>query len=258
MPVELFVKDVKDRLVLAVSVGAMLIVFSAVAFAIYAPMADSLNAIAATFPQEILTIIGGIGPGGYVVSQLFNVLGPLALVAFAVTLGTSLLAGEEEDGTLALLMALPLTRTAVLIAKAATLLAMVTLATGLFWLGVTASAAYQQVDLDRGNIAAACVHLGVLSATFGLIGLAAGAVTGRPGSAGAWAGAITAVSYLSATMLPIAGLTEWARLSPWHYYNGSDPLTNGLDLSHLLLLALVGALAGAVAQISVTRRDLRV
>ncbi len=257
MPIDLFYKDAKDRMGLAVAVGGILIVFSAVAFAIYAPMADSLNAIAATFPREILQIIGGIGPGGYVVSQLFNVLGPLALVAFAVTLGTSLLAGEEEDGTLGLLMAHPLSRRGVLAAKAATLVLMVTLATALFWLGVTLSASYQQVGLDPGNIAATCVHLFALSAAFGLIGLAAGAATGRPGSAGAWAGSITAVSYLSATMLPVAGLGRWAQLSPWHYYNASEPLTNGFDLSHVLLLAAVGAIALAVAGIFFARRDLR-
>ncbi|MGB6021284.1 MAG: ABC transporter permease subunit [Ornithinimicrobium sp.] len=257
MPIDLLLKDAKDRVVLAVAVGAILIVFSAVAFAIYAPMADSLNAIASTFPTEILQIIGGIGPGGYVVSQLFNVLGPLALVAFAVTLGTSLLAGEEEDGTLGLLMAHPLSRTEVVAAKAVTLVAMVALATALFWLGVTVSASYQQVGLDQANIAGTCVHLFALSGAYGLIGLAAGAATGRPGTAGAWAGTITAVSYLSATMLPVAGLDQWSRLSPWHYYNASDPLTQGFDLGHVTWLAAVGAIAVAVAVISFARRDLR-
>lgn len=257
MPIDVLLKDAKDRVVLAVAVGAILIVFSAVAFAIYAPMADSLNAIASTFPTEILQIIGGIGPGGYVVSQLFNVLGPLALLAFAVTLGTSLLAGEEEDGTLGLLMAHPLSRTEVVAAKAVTLVAMVALATALFWLGVTVSASYQQVGLDQANIAATCVHLFALSGAYGLIGLAAGAATGRPGTAGAWAGTITAVSYLSATMLPVAGLDQWSRLSPWHYYNASDPLTQGFDLGHVTLLAAVGAIAVAVAVISFARRDLR-
>lgn len=257
MSVDLWLKDSKDRLFLALAVGGILIVFAAVAFAIYAPMADALNAIAATFPPEILTIIGGIGPGGYVVSQLFNVLGPLALVAFAVTLGTSLIAGEEEDGTLGLLLAQPITRTSVLASKAATLLALVALATGLFWAGVTASAAYQQVELDQGGIAATCVHLFALCVAFGLVGLAAGAATGRPDTAGAWAGALSALSYLGATMLPVAGLEQWARWSPWHYYNGSEPLTNGIDVGDLLVLSAVALAAASTALILFARRDLR-
>ncbi len=134
---------------------------------------------------------------------------------------------------------------------------MVALATALFWLGVTVSASYQQVGLDQRNIAATCVHLFALSAAFGLIGLAAGAATGRPGAAGAWAGTIAALAYLSATMLPVAGLARWAQLSPWHYYNASEPLTNGFDLGHVLLLVTVGALAVAVAVVSFARRDLR-
>ncbi len=257
MAITLWLKDSKDRLALALTVGIVLVIFSAIAFAIYAPMADTLDAVAATFPPEVLTIVGGIGPGGYVVSELFNVLGPLALVTFSVSLGTSLLAGEEEDGTLGLLIAHPLTRADIVFAKATTLLAMVAISTGLFWVGVTGSATYQGVGLDQQGIAAACAHLFALSASFGLIGLAAGAATGRPGTAGAIAAAISATCYLSATMLPVAGLETLARWSPWFYYNGSVPLTNGIDLGHLGVLVALGALALASALMLFARRDLR-
>lgn len=250
-------RDTADRFPLAIAVGAILIVFSAVAFAIYSPMASSLDAIASTFPEEILSIVGEVGPGGYVVSELFNVLGPLFLVAFALIIGSTLLAGEEEDGTMGLLLAHPVTRLKVVAAKCATLLAMVLIATTLFWIGVTLSAAYQQVDLDQGGIAATCLHLLALSACFGLIAVAAGAATGRPGIAGAISGTIAALSYLGASMLPLAGLERWAQFSPWYYYNGSEPLTNGLNPLHLAVLLGIAALAAVVAVLTFSRRDLR-
>lgn len=250
-------RDTADRFPLAIAVGAILIVFSAVAFAIYSPMASSLDAIASTFPEEILSIVGEVGPGGYVVSELFNVLGPLFLVAFALIIGSTLLAGEEEDGTMGLLLAHPVTRLKVVAAKCATLLAMVLIATTLFWIGVTLSAAYQEVDLDQGGIAATCLHLLALSACFGLIAVAAGAATGRPGIAGAISGTIAALSYLGASMLPLAGLERWAQFSPWYYYNGSEPLTNGLNPLHLAVLLGIAALAAVVAVLTFSRRDLR-
>ncbi len=257
MSFDLWRKDTVDRFPLAIAVGAILIVFSAVAFAIYSPVASSLDAIASTFPEEILSIVGEVGPGGYVVSELFNVLGPLFLVAFALILGCTLVAGEEEDGTMSLLLAHPVTRLRVIAAKGATLLSMVLVAMALFWIGVTLSAAFQEVDLDQGGIAATCVHLLALSACFGLIALAAGAATGRPGIAGAISGTIAALSYLAASMLPLAGLERAAEFSPWYYYNGSEPLTNGLNPAHLSVLLALAALAAVLAVVTFSRRDLR-
>ncbi len=257
VPFVLWRKDTADRVGLAIAVGAILIVFSAVAFAIYSPVASSLDAIASTFPEEILSIVGEVGPGGYVVSELFNVVGPLFLVAFALILGSTLIAGEEEDGTMGLLLAQPVTRRRLVAAKCATLLSMVLVATALFWIGVTLSAAYQEVDLDQGGIAATCLHLLALCACFGLLALAAGAATGRPGTAGAIAGTIAALSYLAASMLPLAGLERWAQFSPWYYYNGSEPLTNGLNLAHLGVLVGLAGLAAVLAVVTFSRRDLR-
>ena len=111
--------------------------------------------------------------------------------------------------------------------------------------------------MDSGSIAAACLHLFCLAVCFAMIALAAGAATGRAGVAGALAGGITVLSYLVATMLPVAGLDGWAQVSPWHYYNGSDPLTNGLDPAHLAVLGGVALLAAAVSWVTFKRRDLR-
>ncbi|CAN5541305.1 hypothetical protein BH23ACT6_BH23ACT6_15560 [soil metagenome] len=254
---QLWRKELADRWPLAAGVGGLLIVFSAIAFAIYAPMASTLDAVAATFPREILTIIGGIAPGGYVVSQLFNVLGPIMVVALAVTIGTSVLAGEEDDGTLGLLLAHPVRRGTLLAIKGGVVLTLMAITTTLFFVGVATSAAYQGVPLDGGLIAAACLHLYFLAACFAMISLAAGAATGRAGVAGAIAGAVTVVSYLTATMLPVAGFEGWARISPWHYYNGSDPLTNGIDGTHLVVLIGLGVLAALVSWVTFSRRDLR-
>ena len=58
-------------------------------------------------------------------------------------------------------------------------------------------------------------------------------------------------------MLPLAGLERWAQLSPWYYYNGSEPLTNGLNPLHLGVLLSIAALAAVLAVVTFTRRDLR-
>ncbi|WP_286218893.1 hypothetical protein [Paraoerskovia sediminicola] len=58
-------------------------------------------------------------------------------------------------------------------------------------------------------------------------------------------------------MLPLAGYETAAKLSPWYYYLGSDPLTNGVDWLHLAVLAAVAAVGLGLAARYFPRRDLR-
>ncbi len=64
----------------------------------------------------------------------------------------------------------------------------------------------------------------------------------RPGSAGS--------SFALASFLPLSdSLADGAKVSPWYYYNSSDPLTNGADLLHLVVLLVLAAVALALGTI---------
>lgn len=65
------------------------------------------------------------------------------------------------------------------------------------------------------------------------------------------------VSYLAKSMLPLADLDRWAELSPWYYYAGSEPLANGFDVAHFLVLVGLAVAAFAAALLAFNRRDLR-
>ena len=57
---------------------------------------------------------------------------------------------------------------------------------------------------------------------------------------------------------PLVGALDWLKyLSPFYYYAGNDPLAEGVDLGHLLVLAVVSAVLTAVAVVTIDRRDLR-
>ncbi len=58
-------------------------------------------------------------------------------------------------------------------------------------------------------------------------------------------------------MAPSLEPIAWAeRLSPFSYYGDHQPLVNGLDPVHALVLVLIGALALACALVAFERRDL--
>lgn len=45
-------------------------------------------------------------------------------------------------------------------------------------------------------------------------------------------------------------------MSPWWYYQSSTPLANGTDIGHVIVLALLGVVATAVAVWGFQRREL--
>ncbi len=256
MSTEVLVKDLRERSgpVLALSVAIGLLTLGALG--IYSGMSDTFDNLTQDFPPELMAFIGGDAPGGYVVGEVFNLIAPLALVAYAVMTGATATAAEEERKTLGVLLGAPISRTCVLVGKAAGLSVSVVVAAGLFLLAGAGASAMFDVGLDISHVVATVVHLGLLALMFGMVSLAAGAVTGKVGLAAGIGGGLAVLSYLSASMLPLADLDGWAELSPWFYYNGSDPLANGPDPWHLLVLAVLALAAFAVALVSFDRRDL--
>ncbi|MGA8257308.1 MAG: ABC transporter permease subunit [Nocardioides sp.] len=209
------------------------------------------------FPEALMAFIPADVPGGYVVGEVFNLIAPLMLVAYAVMAGASIVAGEEETGTMSVLASMPLTRRALLMSKAAgvavslvmiiSVFAAVTLtAEGIFDIGLTTSA-----------VLATCLQLLLLGLFFGALGLAVGASTGNRQLASMVAGGLAAVAYLCETLLPLADLDALARFSPWHYYSGTEPLAVGLDATSVMVLSSLTAAALATALIGFEHRDLK-
>ena len=257
MPVEVLTKDLRDRVVpvTALSVGVSLLTVGALG--VYSGMPDTLDELTQSFPEELMSFVGGDAPGGYVVGEVFNLIAPLALVAYAVMTGASATAGEEERKTMGMVLGAPVSRRTMLLSKAGGLALSLMAAAGLFLLAAAVSSSWFDVGLQTGNVVATVVHLGSLALLFGAVAMAFGAATGKPGLAAGITGALAVASYLASSMLPLADLDRWAELSPWFYYAGSNPLTNGFDLAHFLVLSGLAALAFAAALFAFDRRDLR-
>ena len=112
----------------------------------------------ASLPPALLAMAGiPAGASASVMSytQMLGFLGAIAVAGFAVAMGAQLVAGEEKDGTLSLLLSYPVSRLGVGVAKAAALV----LAVGVTSLGLWGAAALAGLpfDLTLGG-----AHLGEL------------------------------------------------------------------------------------------------
>ncbi len=204
----------------------------------------------------------GIGEDADAASLAYNAIystyGAIILAGLAIAMGSAFIAGEERRGTIGLLLANPRSRTQITVAKTAAMVVLVALAGLVLWAAGLAAPAVLDVSVAGMDVTAFTVHLVVGTVLYGFLALAIGGWTGRPGlAAGASAGVLT-FSFLAVGILEvIEGAQQWARLFPWYYFSGSDPLLNGVHWGHLALLVAASAALLAVAVVGVNRRDLR-
>ena len=221
-------------------------------------MESKLSALLSGSPTmtNLIRNLGGgdVGVNAGFLSAMFFFL-PLFLMAFAVT-QVNRWSADEGDGRLELVLSTPQSRVVVLLGRFAAL-ATATIAIAVITLLASAGAAAAAgLNLDSGNLAAATlgmIPLGLLIAAFGYLAsgwLRTAADTGLLSFVlAAW----FFISFIGPELkLPDATL----RLSAFYYYG--TPLLHGLQLTSVLGVLAVAALALGLGTLRFVRKDIGV
>lgn len=212
------------------------------------------DAMRALFVGGETDITSGIG---YLNSQIFAFAGPLLLLIFAIGIGGSLIAGDEENGAMELTLSHPLSR-AMLVRQQFGFLTLAVAAVS-FVLFTSVLLLSLLVDLEIGtvNLLAATISVALLGLLFGTLALAIGAVVPGKARAISVAGAIGVASWaLDGLGQAVSALDPWRPLSPFYQALGSSPLRDGAPWGGwAILVALTVALA-VVAVAGLNRRDI--
>jgi ABC-2 type transport system permease protein len=212
-------------------------------------------------PEAFLSLVG-IPEDADVASLAYNAIyssyGSLAMGGLAIAMGAAAIAGEERKGTMAILLGNPVSRTRVLVSKAAAMLLLVALGGLVLWAAGVAAPGLLEVSVTGMHIGAFTLHLVGNTVFYGLLALAIGSWTGKGGmAAGATAG-VMVLSFFAVGIFPlVAGWEDLARAFPWYYYSGSEPLLNGIHWGHIAALAAGSIVLFLIALAGVNRRDLR-
>ena len=243
-------------------IGMMVLIAITVAFYPSISGTPEFDELYKEIPEALMrAFAGGVAdftsPVGFLNSQLFILMVPLLFLIFALTAGSGAIAGEEEKGTLDLLLSNPVKRRRVVAEKFVAMAVGISVLGLALWLGTAISAKAVGMDIGIGRIAEASLSATLLGLAFGAIAMAVGCASGKR-SLSIWVTAALGIAaYFLNAMGPIVdGLEE--RLSPFYYYLGSDPLANGLDLHHVGVLIGLSAAAMATALITFERRDLAI
>jgi ABC-2 type transport system permease protein len=226
----------------------------------------SLDEVIDDLPATLQSLIGaqdGVSlgsPAGYLNARLFATVLPALLTVYGIGRGARALAGSEEDGTLELILANPVSRSRVAAERGLAAFGFVLALGAVAFVAVLALGG--PVGLLDGvsvvRMLAACSGLAVLAAFHTAIAFAVGAATGRPGLAVAIAATVAVAGYLLAGLLATSANLRWLRvISPWEWLLAHNILVDGTPLLPLLIETIIGAALITAGAQRFTHRDLR-
>jgi len=206
-------------------------------------------------PSGVLAVFG-IDPAtyltgaGFLQAQFFSLFGPLMIIGLGISLAVSATAKEEKEGTMDMLLSLPISRVSLIVQKSVMVVTLVgvvivTLAGTMLILNVA-------IDLGLGieGVVAINISLALLGLVFAAVALIAGAFSGKPSTA---IGIGTVVAAIAWFVNAFANLFDWleipARLSPFTWYLDGSPLIHGWATGQIWLLATALGLTGVAVAI---------
>lgn len=254
-------RAMRTRWRLAVGCGAGLAIFTLFAGWAYQAMlgGDEYGTLFDDLPAAFEGLIGASGgTGNYVAAEIFGLIAPVMILVVAISGAAAVLAGEEDARTAELLLAQPLARREVVVTKSGVLLLHIAVVALFYIVAMSLGEALFGFGLTYGGIAVSAVQLVALALAFGMFTLAVADTTGSKPIAIAAGTVLAVVSNLIAGLLPLVdGLEEFARISPWYYFNGANPLSGTFDPAHLAVLLTIAVVCFAIGVWVVDLRDIR-
>lgn len=253
-------KAVADRLPTTLIVGGLMGLMGLVLGPMFVPMQDSIAQMMAMIPAELVSFLGGADmatPTGFLNGEMYSMMAPAAVILVAIVSASKGLAGEIEAGSMGLLAINPVSRRHLAGDKALAMLVHVAIASLLTGLGVWIGVLLAGLDIGLAEVLAVSLHLALLGSAAGALALLLSVVTGRRMLALLLAAAVAFVAYVLASFLPLSeSLEGLVVISPWHHYNGSDPLANGVDWASAAVLAGLTVVLLIVSVWLFERRDI--
>jgi len=265
MPVEVTLEAFRERRRSLVWWTVGLTATIALTIAFYPSLADdqALSDYAKDLPESLRALfVGGeldiASPAGFLNSQVFALTAPMLLLIFAIGAGSGAVAGEEERGTLDLLLAHPLRRRDYVVGRFAALAGLVGGLSAVVLVAVALCSRIVDLEIGFGPLVAASVSVGLLALLFGTVALAVGSL--RPGRAQAiavGAGLAVAAWLLDGLAQVVDVLEPFRPLSPYYQTLGRNPLRDGVPWTGWAIVTIVTLLLVAVGAAGLERRDVR-
>ncbi len=194
--------------------------------------------------------------GGWLNGNIYANFFPLIMLLLTIGYGASCLAGQDEDGTLGLLAVLPVRR-AVIVANKAAAMALQAAALAVTVAVLVITGRSFQLSTTVASVVSVSAAVFLMGLDFGLVTMAAGALTGRRGTAIGTGTALAAASYLISSLAPVTSWIRPGRYASLFYWSvGNSQISHGVSAGDYAVLAAVGLGALAAAMLAFRRLDI--
>ena len=251
-------KTLRDNRGMTIGIGFVIAFMAFIDLMIYPSYKDSLESF--ELPEAMSGFLGSAGslasPEGFITAEFFAWI-PLLLLIIDVVGGTAAFAGEERAGTMDVLLAQPIKRWQVGVAKWLALATSVSLAALSGILGFALAMLFVEFDLTLSTLSEATISMLPLTLLFlGASLLASALFPSRAAAAMAMTG-IVVVSYLLQILGDTAPVMNTVRqVSPFYWAEPSRVLLGEFPWVRSLVLAILGIFLAALAIRAFDRRDI--
>ncbi len=250
-------KSLRDARVPILCWGLGLGLLMLVGFETATPVLLTSYAVLAPLFRFLGDVVAVQTPEGYITFRYLGATLPVLLSFWLIMAGASMLRGEEERGTLDVLLATPQPRPRLLLEKLGAVMIALLLVAVLFTLGAVAGeATLKHVDVVRALLTG--LNLSLVAFFFGLVALLISQFTVSRGAAIGGASAVLLVTLLLDIFGREVNGAWYQYLSPFYYYNLNKPLIPSYQ-GHpwaALLLAGLCLLFAALSFVLFIRRDI--
>lgn len=224
--------------------------------------ADQLKESFNNIPDSVLQLLGGstdfFSPVGYLNGQIYFIMLPLLLGILSISLGSKLLASEEQDKTIESLLARPVSRSKLLLAKAMSGISILSLASIVAWLSVALLAIAVDLDVSFAAITQASLVCFLLCLSFGAVAYALTAIGLNQGIS---IGLTTIFAFGGYIIGSLSGTIQWldtpSKLFAFSYYNSEQILRGTYNWSNLIFFISLIIVAGSISWYYFKGRDLK-
>jgi ABC-2 type transport system permease protein len=222
---------------------------------------EGLTEMLESYPQELLAFFGNLTAittaQGYMDVYYFSYM-TVIIGIFVVSAGASLIVGDEEKGTLDLILSQPVSRTRLFLGRYLGFVAAVAIVLLIGWLTWVLPPGSKDMGLTWIEFLRPFLPLAAELLLFGTLALFLSLVMPASRAAGMTAGGLLVANYLLIGLANInQDLQRAVEFTPLHYYQGGSAI-EGLNWHWLGGLLLVSAILVLLAWWRFQRRDIRI
>jgi ABC-2 type transport system permease protein len=238
--------------------------FIAVNLAFYPSFKDQsqqLSEAMSQIPESAVALFSDTGeffsPTGYLSSQVFYLMLPLLLGILAISQGSSLLAREEKEGTLELLLSRPISRSTFLTGKLLAGLLITLIPALVATIVTTVLAKIVQLEVSSTGIMLASLAATLLALSFGSIAFLLTALGKMRVASVAFATLFALGGYIISSLTDLASWLKWpAKLFPFSYYKPAEIMAGTYNWANLLYIIGLTALCVVLSYVVFKKRDI--